>query len=439
MAWTPFHDELRQGAKRGLPRAVRFIFLELSLACRKGRGSVRLPVGMDDVDAVQDLLGGRRSEIEEALQMLTVPLPGEEDGQPMIVLDGPERARTIRIPCWSRWVGNKETPGASAIRMRRMRERVAGRDAPDHQDSGTYVRHIPSRYDFCDGGDRHVTIAEIEVEEKEISLEPLARGSEASMPPGALGARAGVDGGEAIEGDRGAASAGLDPERLAAALSHPVFASLHRDGWIDDLVGRLAGVGVLLDDVLVAAEDFALKRAGDGIGGADLVRALSGYVGQAKRRRQANAAKGGPLGEHERLGLDLWCTLWSKAHGGKQYPVCARDHGYIRTITARARGRARAASGSVRLGDVLKHYFAGYMAIDDKSLVKKRYPLSLLESQLPAIGEYEAPRAKPTAQTVAAAPVDAATVASEPLPDLSEMLAAERAKAGDKLIRRVRA
>lgn len=139
--WVPFHEELRQVAKRGISRAVRFIFLELAMECRKGRGSIRLPVGMNDVDAVHDLLGGRRSEIEEALQVLTTALPGEDGGGPMVVLEGPERARTLRIPCWVKWNHNKEAPGASTIRVRHHRakkSRVPGSTFTNvfHRDGG---------------------------------------------------------------------------------------------------------------------------------------------------------------------------------------------------------------------------------------------------------------------------------------------------------------
>lgn len=95
MTWTPFHEELRQGAKRGLSRATRFIFLELSLESREGCGWIRSPVGMTDLDALHDILGGNKKE-------------------------GPERARTLRIPCWSRCNSSKggRTPEQAGMALR---------------------------------------------------------------------------------------------------------------------------------------------------------------------------------------------------------------------------------------------------------------------------------------------------------------------------------
>ena len=52
MVWVKFHDKLCKGAKRGLPRAVRFVFMELCLEARPGRGVMSLPVGMPDLDAL---------------------------------------------------------------------------------------------------------------------------------------------------------------------------------------------------------------------------------------------------------------------------------------------------------------------------------------------------------------------------------------------------
>lgn len=261
------------------------------------------------------------------------------------------------------------------------------------------------------------------------------RGSETSMPPCPPTAR----GGTGRQSDPGTVRPVIDAEWLYAALVQRVFLPLREGGFLDDLAGRLATTGVLSGDVLEAAEDFALKRTGDGLAGEALVRAFAGYVGQAKRRRQAVAAKDGPLDEEGRIAMTIWCELWARAHGGAAYPVCARDNGYIRTIAARARSRAAHFGGRVRGRDVVRHYFTRYLALDDKALVKKRYPLALLESQLPAIGEFEEPRQKPPA-----APPSSSRALEEPvhkaeLPDLSAMFQQEQAKTGGRLVARARA
>jgi hypothetical protein len=116
MAWVKFHDELRRGAKRGLPRAVRFVFLELCLETRPGRGVIALPAGMTDVEAVHDMLGGSRREIVESLKQLTA------GAEPMVlILDGPD-GRTLAIPSWAAW----NSTDISSARVQKLRERRRG-------------------------------------------------------------------------------------------------------------------------------------------------------------------------------------------------------------------------------------------------------------------------------------------------------------------------
>ncbi|MGK3995147.1 hypothetical protein [Sorangium sp. So ce1024] len=234
-------------------------------------------------------------------------------------------------------------------------------------------------------------------------------------------------------------SPALDAVQLQAILTQKVFAPLLADHWLDDLAGRLATTGVTFLDVCRAAEDFALKRTGDGLEGDKLVRAFAGYVGAEKRRRQAVAAKERPLEEAEQVALDMWRELWAKAHGGATYAISGKDPDYIRAITARAKGRASELGNLVRGREVLRHYFSRYLAIDDKGLVKKRYPLSLLDAHMPAIGEYELPRPKPPAPP----PSDPGTAAppehKQSLPDMSGMLRAAQEKNGGRLVARARA
>lgn len=122
MTWVKFHEELCSGAKRGLPRATRFILMELSLKARRGRGELRLPLGMSDVDGLHDLLGGNRKEIVVALNALT-----DGDDAPLR-LEGESGARRLVIPSWSRW-NAVEAGKASTERSRRYRATVVQRDA----------------------------------------------------------------------------------------------------------------------------------------------------------------------------------------------------------------------------------------------------------------------------------------------------------------------
>jgi hypothetical protein len=120
-SWVPFHSALREGDKRGLPRAVRFVYLELSLLARPTQGRIALPRGFrSDVDAIHDILGGDRREIRLALDLLTVPLdPTDPLDEPMLSVSGPKERRIVDITAHSRWV----RPDTTAERVRRFRSK----------------------------------------------------------------------------------------------------------------------------------------------------------------------------------------------------------------------------------------------------------------------------------------------------------------------------
>lgn len=103
MVWVKFHDKLCRGAKRGLPRAARFVFMELCLEARPGRGVIALPLGMSALDALHDVLGGNRKEIADAIKALTtVPKHSPDDPEPraMVEIGGEDGALTLTIPSW---------------------------------------------------------------------------------------------------------------------------------------------------------------------------------------------------------------------------------------------------------------------------------------------------------------------------------------------------
>lgn len=112
--WVKFHAELTQGAKRGIKRAHRFLYMELSLKARSKRGVVELASGMGDVEGVVDLLGGDAKEIRDALPVLT------GGAEPMISFEGEPGARRIVVTAWKKWNAFEE-PGASTERSRKSR------------------------------------------------------------------------------------------------------------------------------------------------------------------------------------------------------------------------------------------------------------------------------------------------------------------------------
>jgi hypothetical protein len=112
--WIKCHDGLMRGAKRGLSRATRFIYLELCQEARDGRGTIALPLGMDAVDAVADLLGGNRGEIEAALPKLC------SGTEPMVRIEGPEGELRLVVVAWARW--NAAETSTERVRKHRRQE-----------------------------------------------------------------------------------------------------------------------------------------------------------------------------------------------------------------------------------------------------------------------------------------------------------------------------
>lgn len=116
MTWIKFHEELTKGAKRGIRRALRFVYLELSLLARPKAGRIELPLGMGDVEGVIDLLGGDAREVRDAVRVFT------SGPEPMLAFDGEPGARALIVTKWVRW---NELPGSSTERVKRHRERSA--------------------------------------------------------------------------------------------------------------------------------------------------------------------------------------------------------------------------------------------------------------------------------------------------------------------------
>lgn len=112
--WVKFHRELNEGAKRGVRRAHRYVYMELSLKARPKAGVIELPLGMGDVAGVVDLLGGDAREVRDAVYALST---GEE---PWFVFEGEKGARRLRVVAWGSW---NDPPGTSTDRVRALRER----------------------------------------------------------------------------------------------------------------------------------------------------------------------------------------------------------------------------------------------------------------------------------------------------------------------------
>jgi 5-methylcytosine-specific restriction endonuclease McrA len=73
--WVRFHRELCEGEKANIPRATRFVYMELLLEARRGERFVRLPPGWPLLKAVANTLGGNRRELKRALDELGTSEP----------------------------------------------------------------------------------------------------------------------------------------------------------------------------------------------------------------------------------------------------------------------------------------------------------------------------------------------------------------------------
>lgn len=112
--WVPAHRRLFKGRKRSFPRGVRFVLLELSYEAKLTGGVLDLRLDLNTVDAVHDLIGGKRSEIAKAIQLFT--LPDEKGEQTIQILRETYRHRLI-IVRWEEWAG----PKTSTDRVREHR------------------------------------------------------------------------------------------------------------------------------------------------------------------------------------------------------------------------------------------------------------------------------------------------------------------------------
>lgn len=123
MTWVRFHGELREGEKRGLPRALRFVYMELSYLARPKKGLVELPRGMSDLDAVHDVLGGNKREVAAALKLFMLPL--EEGDAPMLRITTADTKRYLEVVAWKKW---NPASDSSAERVAAFRNRHGNGD-----------------------------------------------------------------------------------------------------------------------------------------------------------------------------------------------------------------------------------------------------------------------------------------------------------------------
>ena len=144
MSWVKFHEELTQGSKRAIPRSARFVFLELSLKCRPGRGRVEIRNDVPDVEAVCDLLGGTSADRREIAKSIATLVSRDVA---MLDFDSQSGRRWLVIRSWEVW----NEPDTSTERMRKHREKKRSQVAGDASRDVTGVTPHVTPSVTCDG------------------------------------------------------------------------------------------------------------------------------------------------------------------------------------------------------------------------------------------------------------------------------------------------
>jgi hypothetical protein len=133
--WIPAHRRLFKGAKKGWPRAVRFILLELCHEARPTNGVLEFPVEWDTLTAVHDRLGGNRKEIRVALAKLQET---DATGTQVIQIERDQTEHRLKIVKWDSWSGPKSgAERTEDYRKREVEKRTASQPVNDVTPTGS--------------------------------------------------------------------------------------------------------------------------------------------------------------------------------------------------------------------------------------------------------------------------------------------------------------
>lgn len=419
MAWVKFHDKLCKGAKRGLPRAVRFVFMELCLEARPSRGILELPVGMSDLDALHDILGGNRKEIAEAIRLLTSvppPLPDDPDPRAMVELTGADGHRRLTIPSWETWNTGQELPGASTERSRRLRNRRTGARQEEQQtrtetapcadgNGETTAMQRPLHGEVQRDGVGSATIYREEKrrsekirgdqpEDLEAALDTHRARASATAASSAPEGSAGTGPGQA-EPPRG--TVGSTEELQGILLQYQLFADVcASDRLLEGLLSPVLVHGLTARLVGKAAKDFVTKKSGSATrwGPEELADQFGSFLGNARkfdRRTSANDP-----GEARAL-LEHFNELWAEHHDGSPRGCDADDEEHAATLLTVVKEASKKCGAAER--DLFRHVVGQYL--DDRTpfVADANYPLRLLPKRF---SSYDLPRRqtpKPVAAT----------------------------------------
>src|SRR5581483_9923852 len=139
--WGKAHRRLFSGKWCGVPRATRFVLLELAIEARAHDGVIELPYGtVDPIEGLVNLLSKTnrrdRREVREAIRFLA------SSGIESVTFETENDLKRARIPSFRTWNASP----SSTDRMRAKRERDRGRKEDPTLTPNCDVTP-------CDGGD----------------------------------------------------------------------------------------------------------------------------------------------------------------------------------------------------------------------------------------------------------------------------------------------
>jgi hypothetical protein len=335
MAWIPFDESLLKGKLRGLSRAARFVYCELALHARAGRGRIELPVGMDDIAAVHDVVGGDRHELTCTLSQLA---QFEIEGAPLLGFEGPPGGRVLVVVGWSERFGVDEP-------ARRDRARSCSLGTP--------------RADTLTDGDL--------LPDERVILDRLRTASPAPPPLEPIGALAGI-------------------ARPAFARQIAGYCGPGAQLRLEDVLRAIdeAAARTLGEHLTMGIADDARARADQRLL-AHLVSRVLSFVQNARRLSAEGRASAPVLADPGEVHafLDAFDARWKRRWGE------ARARGE-QDVDIAARIVRQAGDESARVGlalrDIAKHWILRFLASTDDALVHARHPLAWFPPRIATLG-----------------------------------------------------
>jgi len=391
--WIPFHEDITRGKYRGVPRALRFCFLELCLLARPKRGVIELPLGMTDREGVADLLGGNAREVAAMLAIFTASHDGDDAA---MRFEGPAGARRLIIPGWQRRNPGAEPAGASTERVRNLRERR--RNEGMKRDETDHVTVVSPLHVTVGNGDQ---IRGEEIRREHTHSAPARtytpERAHAEQPASQRAPSAGPD------SDRGVPE---DPAEILAMLAaHPALADVATEPMAQHALGLAIGAGKRREWVRRAISDLARDAGSAAATGKPwsedyLGTQLGRYVDRAREDRartefqtagrgKVAAADQSPVDGPAGALLGKWsATYASSKRGYGIYLPSPDDPAIVERLAMRAADAAGQPGVSHSAEDILAHWFRSYLRNDGAKgfYVEKRHALVWLERNLNDFG-----------------------------------------------------